>query len=91
MGGLAAEAAYRSGAVSRAESLLADALAEMPAGFDPVRQALLLERYAQAQRDAGRVAEAAGSLEQALALLPAGQTTRVHAVVLAALAAWPAR
>ncbi len=57
---LAAEAAYRSGAVSRAESLLADALAELPAGADPVRRALLLERYAQAQRDAGRVAEAVG-------------------------------
>ena len=83
---LAAEAAYRSGAVSRAESLLADALAEIPAGADPVRRALLLERYAQAQRDAGRVAEAVGSLEQALALLPVGQTTRVHAVVLASLA-----
>ena len=83
---LAAEAAYRSGAVSRAESLLADALAEVPAGADPVRRALLLERYAQAQRDAGRVAEAVGSLEQALALLPVGQTTRAHAVVLASLA-----
>jgi DNA-binding CsgD family transcriptional regulator/tetratricopeptide (TPR) repeat protein len=83
---LAAEAAYRSGAVSRAESLLADALAEIPAGADPVRRALLLERYAQAQRDAGRVAEAVGSLEQALALLPVGQATRVHAVVLASLA-----
>ena len=57
---LAAEAAYRSGAVSRAESLLADALAGLPAGADPVRRALLLERYAQAQRDAGRVAEAVG-------------------------------
>ena len=82
----AAEAAYRSGAVSRAESLLADALAEIPAGADPVRRALLLERYAQAQRDAGRVAEAVGSLEQALALLPVGQTTRAHAVVLASMA-----
>jgi len=83
---LAAEAAYRSGAVSRAESLLADALTEITAGSDPVRRALLLERYAQVQRDAGRVAEAVGSLKQALALLPAGQTTRAHAVVLASLA-----
>ena len=84
---LAAQAAYRSGAVNRSESLLADALAGLPPGFDPVRKALLLERYAQAQRYAGRGTEAAASLEQALALLPAGQTTRVHAVVLAALAA----
>jgi ATP/maltotriose-dependent transcriptional regulator MalT len=83
---LAAEAAYRSGAVSQAEALLADALAEIPAGADPVRRALLLERYAQAQRDAGRVAEAVESLELALALLPADQTTRAHAVVLASLA-----
>jgi DNA-binding CsgD family transcriptional regulator len=83
---LAAQAAYRSGAVNQSESLLADALAELPPGFDPVRKALLLERYAQAQRDAGRVAEAVASLQQALALLPGGQPTRAHAVVLASLA-----
>jgi ATP/maltotriose-dependent transcriptional regulator MalT len=83
---LAAEAAYRSGAVDRSESLLADALAELPAGSDPLRRALLLERSAQAQRDSGRAAEALASLEQALALLPAGRTTRAHAVVLAAMA-----
>ena len=58
----------------------------MPAGFDPVRRALLLERYARAQRDSGRVAEADASLEQALALLPAGEATRAHAVVLSSLA-----
>jgi len=83
---LAAQAAYRSGAVNRSESLLAEALAELPSGFDPVRKALLLERYAQAQRYAGHSAEAVASLQQALVLLPAAQTTRVHAVVLAALA-----
>ncbi len=83
---LAAEAAYRCGAINRAESLLADALAELPAGFDPSRRALLLERYARAQRDSGRVAEARASLEQALALLPAGQPTRAHAVVLSSVA-----
>jgi DNA-binding CsgD family transcriptional regulator len=83
---LAAEAAYRSGAVDRSESLLADALAELPAGSDPIRRALLLERYSQAQRDSGHGAEAVASLEQALALLPAGQTSRAHAVVLASLA-----
>jgi DNA-binding CsgD family transcriptional regulator/tetratricopeptide (TPR) repeat protein len=83
---LTAEAAYRSGAVNQSESLLADALAELPPGFDPVRKALLLERYAQAQRDAGRVAEAVASLQQALDLLPGDQPTRAHAVVLASLA-----
>jgi predicted ATPase len=83
---LAAEAAYRSGAVDRSKSLLAGALAELPAGSDPVRRALLLERYAQAQRDSGRPADAVASLKEALALLPADQTSRAHAVVLASLA-----
>jgi DNA-binding CsgD family transcriptional regulator len=83
----AAEAAYRSGALGRSQSLLAGALAELPEGTDPVRRALLLERFAQAQRDAGRSADAVTSLEQALALLPAESTSRAHAIVLAALAA----
>ncbi|HEY2286713.1 MAG TPA: AAA family ATPase, partial [Streptosporangiaceae bacterium] len=82
---LAAEAAYRSGAVDRSASLLEDALAELPDGSG-VRRALLLERYAVAQRDSGRVAAAVASLEQALALLPADPVTREHAVILAALA-----
>ncbi|HEX4258571.1 MAG TPA: AAA family ATPase [Streptosporangiaceae bacterium] len=83
----AAEAAYRSGALDRSKSLLAGALAELPPGTDPVRRALLLERFALAQRDAGRAADAVTSLEQALALLPAEPDSRAHAVVLAALAA----
>ncbi|HEY3880360.1 MAG TPA: AAA family ATPase [Trebonia sp.] len=83
---LAADAAYRSGAVGRAQALLADALAELPAESDPARRALLLEQYAAAQRDSGLVSEAVASLEQALALLPAGQPSRAHAVVLASLA-----
>ena len=60
---LAAEAAYQCGAVDRAMSLLAQALAELPADCDPVRRALLLERYALAQRDSGQVAEAIASLQ----------------------------
>ncbi|HEY1921039.1 MAG TPA: AAA family ATPase [Streptosporangiaceae bacterium] len=83
---LAAEAAYRSGAVERSTTLLADALAELPAGSGPVRRALLLEQYAISQRDAGQPAAAARSLEQALALLPADSATRAHAVVLASQA-----
>ena len=67
--GLAAEAAYRSGAVSRSLSLLGNALAELPAGSGPVRRALLLDRRAQVQRDIGRVtaavADAAGELRGA--------------------------
>ena len=83
---LAAEAAYRSGAVGRAQSLLADALAGLPADSDPVRRALLLERYAVAQRDGARMEDAVASLEQALGLLPLDQPSRARAVVLAALA-----
>jgi DNA-binding CsgD family transcriptional regulator len=83
---LAAEAAYRCGAVGRSQALFTDALAELPDRDDKVRRAVLLERYAQAQRDSGRPVEAAASLEQALGLLEADQDTRVHAVVLAAMA-----
>jgi DNA-binding CsgD family transcriptional regulator len=83
---LAAEAAYQSGALDRSKSLLADALAGLPADFDPVRRALLLERYAVTQRDSGGPADAVVTLREALALLPEGQASRAHAVVLAALA-----
>ena len=84
--GLAAEAAYRSGAVSRSLSLLGNALAELQAGSGPVWRALLLDRRAQVQRDIGRVTAAVASLEEALALLPDGEPTRAHAVVLASIA-----
>src|SRR5579871_2603624 len=84
---LAAEAAYRCGAITQAESLLATALADVPASFDPLRKALLFERYARAQRNSGQVAEADASLAQALAVLPADETTRAHAEVLSSLAA----
>ena len=83
---LAAEAAYRSGALARALSLLEAALVGLPPGFDPLRRALLLEQRGQVLRDASRPAESVTALEQALALLPAGHGTRVHAVVLTALA-----
>ncbi|MGH3267996.1 MAG: helix-turn-helix transcriptional regulator [Trebonia sp.] len=82
----AAEAAYRSGALDRAQSLFADAMAELPGDADPVRRALLLERCAVVQRDSGAAEAAAESLRQALALLPEGDTTPARAVVLAALA-----
>jgi DNA-binding CsgD family transcriptional regulator/tetratricopeptide (TPR) repeat protein len=82
----AGEAAYQSGALDRARSLLADAMAELPADADPVRRALLLERYAIVQRDSGATDEAAESLRQTLGLLPPGETTRAHAALLAALA-----
>jgi DNA-binding CsgD family transcriptional regulator/tetratricopeptide (TPR) repeat protein len=94
---LAASAAYRYGALDRALSLLADALAELPdadsgggtgspADGGRVRRALLLARYGLVQRDASTPEQAAETLRQALALLPPDQVTRARAVVLAALA-----
>jgi DNA-binding CsgD family transcriptional regulator/tetratricopeptide (TPR) repeat protein len=83
---LAAEAAYRSGAVGRALSLLEAALTDLPPGFDPVRRAMLLERRGQVLRDASRPAESVTALEQALALLPPEPPARAHAIVLASLA-----
>jgi DNA-binding CsgD family transcriptional regulator len=83
---LAAEAAYRSAAVSRALSLLDAVLAGLPPGFDPVRRALLLERRAKALRDLGRPAQAVAALEEAMTLLPPERTSWAHAIVLCALA-----
>ncbi|HXT90737.1 MAG TPA: AAA family ATPase, partial [Trebonia sp.] len=85
---LAASAAYMSGALDRARSLLADALTELTesGGGDPVRRALLLERYAVAQRDSTEPVQAAATLQQALSLLPEDQVTRAHAIVLASIA-----
>jgi predicted ATPase/DNA-binding CsgD family transcriptional regulator len=86
---LAADAAYRSGTLDRARSLLADALAELSSdasGADPVQHALLLERYAVVQRDSSDPAAATATLQRALDLLPADRVTRAHAVVLATMA-----
>jgi DNA-binding CsgD family transcriptional regulator len=83
---LAAEAAYRSAAVSRALSLLDAVLAGLPPGFDPVRRALLLERRAKALRDLGRPGAAVAALEEAMTLLPPERASRAHAIVLCALA-----
>jgi len=85
---LAAEAAYRSGNLGRADSLLAEALDRLPANGSPVRRALLLDRHAVIQRDSGRQPAAVASLEQGLALLPAddAEARRAHAVLLATLA-----
>ncbi len=83
---LAADAAYRAGAVDRSVSLFDQALADLPAEGDSVRRALVIERRALTLRDSGRETEAITELERALALLPRGQVTRAHAVALASLA-----
>jgi len=83
---LAADAAYRSGALDRARSLIADALAQLPAEANPERRALLLERSAIIVRDQGESADAAATLREALALLPDDGVTRARAQVLATLA-----
>jgi DNA-binding CsgD family transcriptional regulator/tetratricopeptide (TPR) repeat protein len=82
---LASDAAYRSGALDGARSLLASALAELPADKDPERRALLLWQHALAQIELGTLDPAVETLRQALALLPAEEVTRTHAVVLTAL------
>jgi DNA-binding CsgD family transcriptional regulator len=82
---LAGEAALRTGAAERSRSLLASAIATLPATADPVRRALLLQRYAITLRYLGAPRDAAATLREALQLLPAGEATRAHAVVLAAL------
>ena len=84
--GLAADAAYRAGAMARSMSLYDQALDDLPDEDDSVRRALVIERRARALRDTGRENEAITELERALALLPAGEVTRAHAVVLASLA-----
>ncbi len=83
---LAADAAYGSGALDRARSLLASALAGLPADQDPERRALLLWQDARVQMELGAPGQAAGTLREALTLLPAEETTRAHAFVLAELA-----
>jgi DNA-binding CsgD family transcriptional regulator len=83
----AAEAAYQSGDLDRSRALLADALATLPPNSDPVRRALLLERYAAIQLSSGWCEQAVATLRDALALLPESPANRPHALVLAALAA----
>jgi DNA-binding CsgD family transcriptional regulator len=84
---LAADAAYRWGALDRARSLVADALAQLPAEAKPERRVVLLERLAAILRDRGKPADAAATLREALALLPPGHATRTRALILTALAA----
>src|SRR4051812_15193729 len=91
VGRLAAEAAYRGGAVERAISLVAAALAALGDQGDPVRRAQLLEQQARALRDRGRNQEAIEALESAAAELPAEPPSAARSRVLAALAQTHAR
>ncbi len=77
--------------VERAEASLGKALALAPAGHP--ERASLLERWAQAAQQQGRLKEARGALEEALALhrgqgerVAAGRVLTVHANVLRSLA-----
>jgi DNA-binding CsgD family transcriptional regulator/tetratricopeptide (TPR) repeat protein len=88
---MAANAAYDGGAIDRALSLFDQALAEVPPNFDPVRRALIIDRKARAQADAGRDSQGYTSLNEAMALLSADETTRAHAVVLGSLARFQMR
>jgi DNA-binding CsgD family transcriptional regulator len=83
---LAADAAYRCGALGRAHALIASALADLSADAEPSRRALLMERAGIILRDQGEQSASAESLRQALALLPDDEITRTHAIVLAGLA-----
>jgi len=83
---LAAEAAHLAGALDRSLALFDQAIANLPAEQDPLRQAMMMERRALVLRDLGRVAEAAAQLESALALLPSQTVSRGDAVILTSLA-----
>ncbi len=82
----AADAAYRSGQLDRALSLLDEALAEHLPGEDDITHALMLVSRASYLRDLSRDLDGIKVLEEALTLLPEGDTLEAHAVVLAALA-----
>jgi DNA-binding NarL/FixJ family response regulator len=83
----AGASAYAAGELERSLALFDEALAELAAGADPVRRALLMEARSAALLDLGRDDEAQLALERAAALLPEGSRTEAHAVVLTSLAA----
>jgi DNA-binding CsgD family transcriptional regulator len=91
VGRLAAEAAYQAGAVERAISLLAAALAALGDEGDPARRARLLEARARALRDLGHNQEAIDALESAAAELPEEPPSAARSSILAALAQAHAR
>jgi DNA-binding CsgD family transcriptional regulator/tetratricopeptide (TPR) repeat protein len=82
---LAGEAAYRSGEMERAATLMAQAIAELPADASPERRALHMQNSARSTRDTGGVTAAVEQLEEALALLPEDPPTTVRAELLASL------
>ncbi|HEU5008246.1 MAG TPA: AAA family ATPase [Jatrophihabitantaceae bacterium] len=82
---LAGEAAYRSGEMERAATLMAQAVAELPADASPERRALHMQNSARSTRDTGGVPAAVEQLQEALALLPEDPPTTVRAELLASL------
>jgi DNA-binding CsgD family transcriptional regulator/tetratricopeptide (TPR) repeat protein len=83
---LAADAAWSTGELGHALSIVDQVLVEAYSVTDPVRRAQAIERRALVLRALGRDAEAVGQLEEALALLPPQPLTSTHAIVLASLA-----
>ena len=82
----AAAAAYDAASFDRCLQLLDQAVAELPAGVDDPRRALLLNARARTLRDLGRETEGLRVLEEALSLVPETPATPTRALLLAALA-----
>lgn len=82
----AADAAHLSGALDRAQALLALALSEVGDGGAPERRATVLERRARLMRDLGRGRAAIEDLNEALRILPPEEDTVLHAATLSSLA-----
>jgi DNA-binding CsgD family transcriptional regulator/tetratricopeptide (TPR) repeat protein len=83
---VAADAAFRAGAVDRALALVDQALEEVGYGGTLEQRAMLLARRASILRDLGRDDEGIAVLEQAVGLLPADVPSRTAAHVIGQLA-----
>jgi len=80
----AAQAASRTGADTRAVTLISQALAETDASAEPLRAGALLERLARYQWLAGDTAAAMATVERAVAIIPAEPPSAERALALAA-------
>jgi ATP/maltotriose-dependent transcriptional regulator MalT len=82
---LTADAAYHSGALDRAVSLVERALTQLGTDGDPVRRALLLDQLAGCFRGLGHDAKSTAALQSALALLPDEPPSTALIAILASL------